>query len=488
MDRSSARSWAYEEFGHAALGDARRTARLVAIGRDVAVSPSGRVSAVFRDGAARQAAYDWIESGHVDGSAILAACVTACARRCAEHPFVFVPLDGTSLHLTDESHLKGFGSVGSRERGARGLKIIDAIAVTPNGIPIGIAAMQWWARPRTAARSRHVRSTQQKETQHWLDAIAQTTDALERDAPSTHAWFQLDREGDAQYVLEALAASGHAFTVRSQSDRQLHIAGNRLRPIPGVARRKRYLRSYLARQRPLAHQSLEVPERAGQPARLACVAIRAATVTFNLHDRRLSQHRALTLNAVWVREHGGGPMLPSRSGLNRRRALDWLLLTNQPIETVEQVEQVVYGYTQRWRIEDFHRAWKTGVCNVEDTQLRSRSHVIKWATVLAAVAVRAERLKHLSREQPDAPASNELSSVEIEALILLKRRYAKRTEVIDDVVPTLERATRWIAEIGGYTGKSSGGPPGSVTIARGLERLRMATEILEALHPPKKKR
>jgi len=40
---------------------------------------------------------------------------------------------------------------------------------------------------------------------------------------------------------------------------------------------------------------------------------------------------------------------------------------------------------------------------------------------------------------------------------------------------------RWVAEIGGYTGKSSGGPPGSTTIARGLEQVLVVARALAAL-------
>ncbi|HRI65294.1 MAG TPA: hypothetical protein PK156_13690 [Polyangium sp.] len=49
---------------------------------------------------------------------------------------------------------------------------------------------------------------------------------------------------------------------------------------------------------------------------------------------------------------------------------------------------------------------------------------------------------------------------------------------IPDEPPTIATVVLWIAEIGGYTGKSSGGPPGSTTIARGLERLQLAAELL----------
>ena len=76
----------------------------------------------------------------------------------------------------------------------------------------------------------------------------------------------------------------------------------------------------------------------------------------------------------------------------------------------------------RWRIEEFHRTWKSGACNGEDTQLRSREAVIRWASMLAVVAVRIERLKRLSREEPTRSAADELSDIEIEVLLLLKRR------------------------------------------------------------------
>ncbi len=156
--------------------------------------------------------------------------------------------------------------------------------------------------------------------------------------------------------------------------------------------------------------------------------------------------------------------------------------------TLEQARLVIFGYTQRWRIEDFHRSWKSGACNVENTQLRAKEHVIRWATLLSAVALRIERLKHISRSEPDLPASVELTRHEIEALVHLKRIDKKRNETIPDVMPTIAQATLWIAELGGYTGKSSGGPPGSITIRRGLDRLRPAAKLLKALQLPGKLR
>jgi hypothetical protein len=135
----------------------------------------------------------------------------------------------------------------------------------------------------------------------------------------------------------------------------------------------------------------------------------------------------MTLNAIWTREYGRGPMRSTRSGQRRSRALDWLLLTNYPMNTLAEAERIIFGYSQRWRIEDFHKAWKSGVCNVEQTQLRTRAHVIKWATVLAAVAIRKEA--QANRNQDDSA-------------ILRFRADVIWSSAVDEVFSSLLRITR----------------------------------------------
>jgi hypothetical protein len=198
----------------------------------------------------------------------------------------------------------------------------------------------------------------------------------------------------------------------------------------------------------------------------------AAEVTLSLRDKRNKKRRPLPLRVIWVHEQDT-PL--------GERPLDWMLLTNAPIDSVGAARKVVLGYTTRWRIEDFQKTWKSGACNVEVTQLRSRNAILRWATLLAVVATRIERLKHLGRTEPDRPASDELTAVEIEVLLVLKRRYKKRTESVPDAMPTMAQAVRWIADIGGYTGKSSGGPPSSTTIGRGFERLKNGVEAVLAI-------
>lgn len=456
-ERLEANQWAQDEFGHVDFGDVRRTNRLISLATCVALTPGGRVSDVTKSAARQQGAYDFLESSLVSPAAILVAVAIACVARTEGLPFVFQIIDGSSLRLMDTKGKKGLGSIGSRRQKARGLKVISSMSVDPDGVPLGLAGQTWWARgARKMSASRRV--AKDKETQYWLDTIKETTETYRTYSPDTKLCFLIDREGDSRLVLNELIETGHWFTVRSCHDRAVFGDKNRLR-------------QSLEASKPLGEYWLDVPAGPKRTARHAKMVVRAIRVELRIRDKRSGKKSTIVLNAVLAKEKGTVP--------KGEKAIDWCLLTNLPIDSFEQVCEIVKGYTRRWRIEDFHKAWKSGVCRVEETQLRSRPAIIKWATILAANAMRAERIKHLARTEPKLPASALLNEYEIKALIMLKRASKKQTEQVPNKMPTIAQATIWIAELGGYTGKSSGGPPGTITIGRGLETILPAARILE---------
>lgn len=426
--------------------------------------PGGKVSEVFVRSAERQGAYGLLETDAVGKSAVSTAMFEATAKRCAMEAFVFCAVDGSSLALTDRGSTKGFGSVGARSTGTRGLKVLSALALSPQGVPLGLSGQVWWARSmHRATRHRRRRTTEEKEIQHWLEAMEQTREVISAHAPGTRVWFQLDREADAWPILEQADAAGHWFTIRGHHDRRVVL------PSGG----KTYLRALLGMQRELCGYSLPVSAGPSRAARTANMRIRACTATLDFWDRRTNRHFSKTVNVVLAREEGTTP--PGE------KPIEWLLLTNHPIDTEEQLHQIVVGYALRWRIEDFHRTWKSGACRVEESQLRTVAAAIKWATILAAVAVRIERIKLLSRKEPERPATDEFSPAELRAITLLRFEKVATQHFSNGIVPTLAQATLWLAQIGGYTGKSSGGPPGSVTLARGLREVATAVRTLDAL-------
>ena len=438
---------------------------MVCVGTRLARRPAGRVSEAIVDGAERQGAYGLLESEAVGADEIATAVFESTARACAEEDFVFCPVDGTSLTLTDHDSSKGFGSIGSRNNGASGLKVMNAMALSSDGVALGVTSQRWWVRPKhRRRRHRDELRPEQKETQHWLDAIKQTREVIAKHAPNTRCWFQLDREADAWPTLMEAGLGDHWFTIRASRNRRVVLPDGRYSN----------LWQWLAQQPVKATYELTVRGTPKRQARIAHMVVRACQVTLVLRDKRTKQRFLAVVNVVQAREQGTTPA--------GEPPLDWTLLTNRPIQNRKHLTDVVFGYSMRWRIEDLHRTWKSGACRVEENQLRSASAVIKWATILIAVAARIERIKHLSREEPDRPASDEFSPTEIKATVLLRFGKSGRGKPAPDARPTLGQVTLWIAELGGYTGRtSSGGPPGSIVLARGLESVRAAAQALEAL-------
>ena len=130
--------WAEREFGRAQLGDERRRSRLVDIGAAMAARPSGTITDSFPGAAAREAAYRFLENDAIEPQAIATAVAAAAATRCFGQPFVFVPIDGSSLNLRDDARRRGLGIVGPYSIGARGLEVMSAIAVRRDGTPLGL--------------------------------------------------------------------------------------------------------------------------------------------------------------------------------------------------------------------------------------------------------------------------------------------------------------------------------------------------------------
>ncbi len=458
-------TWAREEFGAARIEDRRWQRRLVDMAEQVARRPAGRVTEAFTQGAGRQGAYGLLETEAVKAAEVATAIFEACARRSASEAYVFCPIDGTSLTLTDDERMKGFGPIGSRAKGRRGLKVMNAMVLSPQGIALGVSAQQWWTRTDQRRRAHRDRlAPEQKETQHWLEAIKRTRQVMETHAPSTRCWFQLDREGDAWPMLLEAGLGDHWFTIRScRSRRVLLVDGS-----------STYLQPLLSQQPVRTTYELPVKASARRQTRVAAMVVRAASVTIELRDKRTGRRSQLVVNVVQAVERGTTPA--------GEKPLSWTLLTNRPIDTTKDLTDVIHGYSMRWRIEELHRTWKSGACRVEENQLRSPSAVMKWATILIAVAARIERIKQLSREQPQLPATDEFSPAEIKAAALLHFGKAGNAKVASDKSPTIAEVTLWIANIGGYTGRaSSGGPPGSIVLARGLESVRTTAKALEAL-------
>ncbi len=448
---SEAFQWAERTFGLAELGDQRRVGRLVAMAEGAARRPAGPVTRVFGSSAEREGAFRLLENRAVPAKAVAQAAFTSTARAVAGERLVYVPVDGSSLTLSDRAQRREIGRVGNTRVKSRGLHVMTALAIDDAGVALGVLDQIWWARSQQPrVRPRHDKcvnnSHLRKETRFWLEALTNCDDQLTKHAAGAQAWYQLDRGADCWPVFRLALERKLLVTVRASHDRRLLEDDGRLR----------YLREKLKRQPVLGRFDVEIPPRPDRDARTARLTVRACTV--RVHARTKSKGREVfVLNAVLAEESG-------RSGTDR---LCWVLLTTHAVNNFEHARAVLDGYTLRWRVEEFHRAWKRGGCNIEESQLQSQSALIKWATILATVAARAVRLAYLVRNAaPDLPASAEFSEYEIDAAFLYVRRKRDRRKRV-----LLREIIDIIADVGGFAHKYSDRLPGPTILGRGLERI-----------------
>lgn len=449
--------WSKEEFGGAQLGDVRRLNRLLAVAAQVAESPAGTVSAVFPNAAQRQGAYRLLSNEQIDAKVVGDASHAACVVRCEGEDVVFVPEDGSSLNITDTTHRRGTGPIGARKMGARGFQVMNAIAVRKDGVPLGIVGQAWWSRAEKAdRRSRKSKPPDERETKHWGDVMSEVRERFS--GTGTVPWFQLDRGGDAWPVFMEAQQQGQWVTVRSSSDRRI---------VDHSTSKRRYLRESMAEEAVLGSYELPVTGGHGRAPRLAHMEIRTRPVVLLMTDDRTSQTHECLIWCVWTVEVGTVP--PGE------KALDWMLLTTRPVRDLEDAKLTIFGYSLRWRVEEFHKAWKSGACDVEDLQLHSETAIRTWATLLAAAAMRLLRMTYLARHEPTLPATEEFSADEIHAV-----HIARNKEWNGKKMPTIAQITLWIADLGGYAGKSNG-PPGMIVLARGWRRVAPIVPVVSRL-------
>lgn len=471
MDEQGHEAWAREEFGAAFFRDKRHLDRLVRMAAGLVHRPAGTVLAAFPERADAKGAYAWLENEAIEHQDVARAQQVACARRCASDDLILVPVDGSSWTFTDSKGIKGLGRIGSHAAGALGLKTMTAYALNAAGTPLGVLGQAMWVRPLMPNPIPHEkRPLEEKESRWWSSLMNECADVVQQFAPRTSLWFQLDREADqvSVFLCDALRR-GHELTVRVEDNRQLAAAC-----LVGGKITESKLFDTLDTLVVAGVASVALRATPKRKPRTARVEVSFGMVALRLREQYTK--RALRDESVWivrVRE------LPS-SCPQGAEPLEWLLYTTRPVGSFSDALLVVRNYALRWRIERLFFATKSGACQTENSQLESLQAVKKWATLTTSVAARFEYLLHRSRTEPDVSAEEDFSRHEIDGTLALLVSVGVKSGYELGQSPTLREMVEFIARLGGYWGKSSGGPPGMKTFTRGMERVEGAAAVVAA--------
>ncbi len=443
-------SWATEEFATVALQDRRLDQRCQVVAEALEQQPTRLINQACEDWADAKAAYRFMDNPKVSPARLLAPHVHRTVTRLSAYPVVLAVQDTTYLNYTSHPQTTGLGPIASKAGHRQGFLMHTTLALTPQGLPLGLLTHSFLIRPvdepaHTSTRDGYL-PLQDKESYRWVEAFTQTL-ALTAETP-TRIITVCDREADLYEMFTLAVARQAGLGVRARFDRLLAE--------PNI----KFLWAKVERQRRAGELTVDITGNQHQASRQATVSLRACTVTLRPPRRPPPQKLSpLKLTAILVRE------IHPPAGLDE--PIEWLLLTNTPVATLEDMLGVIQWYACRWQIEVYHKILKSG-CAVEAARLQTASRLQNYIAVMSVVAWRLHWLTYLNRTEPDQPCTLVLSTAEWQALYL----RIHKTMAFPKKLPTVRQSVRWIAQLGGFLGRKSDGEPGVTVIWRGWQRLQ----------------
>jgi hypothetical protein len=314
-----------------------------------------------------------------------------------------------------------------------GLLMHSSFVITTEGLPLGLAAVQFWTHKEfkgTNALKRHVNPTrvpiENKESIRWLSSLAQSGRLL--DQPECCVYIG-DRENDIyEFFCAARAVVAH-FLVRTCVDR---LAGDGRRTVARV----------MARVPVAGQHRIEVTAEDGSVTQ-AVLRLRYKRVHILPPVGKQKRYPALDLTAIHARE----AWKPRGRG-----GLEWKLVTDLAVTSPEGAVEKLQWYAQRWKIELFHKILKSG-CHVEAARLRTAERLAKLIAVFCILSWRTFWMTMINRVAPDAPPQSALTETEITVL-----DQAVRDRPTISAERTLSRYLMKVACLGGYRARATGRP------------------------------
>lgn len=447
--------WAQMEFSECELGDRRRTNRLIKAAGDVLARPDGSTPDQFESWSDCKALYRLMDCEDVNFQAITTPHYERTKQSGEPGETSLILNDTTEIDYGGKRKARGLGLVGKNT--GRGFFLHSALMRDPvTQQVIGLAGQEILYRKtrvkKGAKNSR--RRDAERESVVWGKLIDQIGPP-----PSGVKWLHVCDRGADDYEVYCHAHRNRCGWV---------IRACRLnRIILTEEGTQTTLEEHLDAQPVRGTQTLEVPATAKRAARTAQLELRFAPL----------QLPTPQVTNAWIREHAPDQPLPmwvveliEVDPPTDAEPVRWVLLTSERVETVEQAQQVIDDYSQRWAIEEYHKALKTG-CRVEERYYETSERLERITGLLAIVAVQLLRLRTLAEETPEKPAAEVVPPEWVKTLTQVRQRPGPRAKQLDAATMTIAEFVKHLGGLGGHLGRKCDGRPGWQTLWRGLEKL-----------------
>lgn len=448
------------DFAGAELGDPRRSRRAQAIVTQLARNPGAPLPESMGSEAALEGLYRFANNRKVMTEPLAKAHADATATRATEARKVIVGHDTTDCTFPDLDP----DEIGFLPTGKAGFLLHVALVLDAScwRKPLGVVHFETIhraGRSKTGSRKRSGRETvvdAESEGSRWWRSVETAGEAL-RDCPEViHV---ADRESDSYELMHKCLDGGHRFVFRARvTSRRTRTADDSdaawiplstlAATAEGILERPVMLSARKAKGAPGMNR--------GQPPRNKRHAVlRFSAMRVELRRPQYLHEpvpKTIAVNVVHVVEVGAPEGEPP---------VEWLLYTSEPIDSAENVARIVDIYRDRWTIEEFNCALKTG-CAYEARQFESRHALLNVLVLSMPVACELLALRSRARAAPETPAAEVLRQAQLEVLRALGPRKLSAE-------PTAREALWAVAGLGGHLKRN--GEPGWNILMRGMRTL-----------------
>jgi hypothetical protein len=351
-----------------------------------------------------------------------------------------------------------------------GLRVHPMLVMDRDGFPYGISSLQILNRVNKT-QDRYERKYQQlpieeKESYRWLTSIVETKARLSKSKSLT---IVSDRESDIYQLWSRTLDSKTHLVIRTGFKRKfIDEEGEEVRPVSAPAL--------------LGLQKLYISGKFGNVDKSRTAELEVySQKAFTLKPKSLKKNKVqdldkIPLHVVTVRE-----VVPAGSIV--KEPIQWILLTDVPVTTLEKAAEVIDIYKSRWNIEQVFRLTKQKGFGLEESQLETAHGLTNMITLVLIAAIRVFQMVKSRDDETRLPTDifdvNEMKSLkQINPGLEGNTERSKNRNKPDSLafyIWIIARLGRWKPE--------DRDPPGPITLKRGWDSFKNFMEVSKMIPP-----
>lgn len=368
--------------------------------------------------------------------------------------YILAIQDGMRLNYTKHKAKTEIGRIGKTGKTDQyGLIQHVMLCVTEKNEPLGLLDLNYFHYDEFDSDDHHHhRTIDEKATRCWLEALARGRKRLGK---TDKTLINIaDREGDFFEFIDALSTANELYVVRAKHNRHTgekhRDRGKKLfsciKETPDVGEMRVTIQDSITREIKDITLKLKVLKDVLIPP-----------TNNGKEEKDIHAYKVAKVNAVMAYDDKH----------------EWVLLTNLPVDSQNEVEKVISIYKLRWHVEDFHKVEKTGY-QVDELYLHSSLQAMENALAMAAIsACRLYWLIYVGRVENTIPVNKLFEEHEWKSV------YVYFKEPIPEKLPMVKEIILKIARLGGYKLGKKASFPGAKTMWLGFQKFSIISVMYQ---------